>query len=91
MAKRERPAPLSVHATDLDRIWHLGHEDRHGAGRSSADPAADLGWWLTGRGDGAGLTSDDGGAAAGSRPGDMEPTPASVTPGGPPDVRELPT
>jgi maleylpyruvate isomerase len=55
MAKRERPQPFSVHAADLDRTWHLGDGGPTVTGR-----AADLGWWLTGRGDGAGLTSDDG-------------------------------
>lgn len=55
MAKRERPQPFSVHATDLDRTWHLGD-----GGPTVTGAAHDLGWWLTGRGDGTGLTSDDG-------------------------------
>ncbi len=29
-------------------------------GATVSGAAADLGWWLTGRGDGEGLTSDDG-------------------------------
>ena len=31
-----------------------------GDGATVSGTAADLGWWLTGRGDGEGLTSDDG-------------------------------
>ena len=46
-----------VHATDLDQRWHCG-EGEDGVTVSGA--AADLGWWLTGRGDGEGLTSNDG-------------------------------
>jgi maleylpyruvate isomerase len=55
MAKRDRPAPFSVHATDLDRTWQLGD-----GGPTVSGPTAELGWWLTGRGDGAALSSDDG-------------------------------
>ena len=55
MAKRERPEPFSVHAADLDRTWHLGD-----GGPTVTGTAVDLGWWLTGRGNGEGLTSDDG-------------------------------
>jgi maleylpyruvate isomerase len=55
MAKRERPAPFSVHAADLGRTWHLGD-----GGPTVTGTAAELGWWLTGRGDGAALSSDDG-------------------------------
>lgn len=55
MAKRQRPAPFSVHAADLDRTWHLGD-----GGPTVTGSASDLAWWLSGRGDGAGLTSDDG-------------------------------
>jgi maleylpyruvate isomerase len=46
-----------VHATDLDQRWHCGEGDE---GATVSGTAADLGWWLTGRGDGEGLTSDDG-------------------------------
>ncbi|HEY0948618.1 maleylpyruvate isomerase family mycothiol-dependent enzyme, partial [Nocardioides sp.] len=42
---------FSVHATDLDRSW-----DDDGTGPAVAGTAADLGWWLTGRGRGEGLT-----------------------------------
>ena len=59
-AARRQPEPFTARATDLDVAWHLG-------GASSADPgptvtgtAADLGWWLTGRGEGTGLQCDRG-------------------------------
>lgn len=55
MATREPSAPLTMHATDVDRTWRLG-DDRP----TVTGAAADLGWWLTGRGGGADLTSDDG-------------------------------
>jgi maleylpyruvate isomerase len=44
-----------VRASDLDRTWAFG-----GGGPTVSGTGADLGWWLTGRGDGAGLTSDSG-------------------------------
>ncbi|CAI9415083.1 maleylpyruvate isomerase family mycothiol-dependent enzyme [Nocardioides sp. T2.26MG-1] len=47
-------AGLTAYATDLGRTWNLG------AGPTVSGTAADLGWWLTGRGDGEGLTSDSG-------------------------------
>ncbi len=55
MALRELEDPFTVHATDQDRTWHLGE-----GGPTITGTAADLGWWLTGRGDGAGLSSDNG-------------------------------
>ena len=55
MAKRERPAPFSVRALDIGRTWHLGN-----GGPTVSGAAAELGWWLTGRGEGTGLSSDDG-------------------------------
>jgi maleylpyruvate isomerase len=55
MAERKRPAPFSVHALDLGRTWHLGN-----GGPTVSGTAAELGWWLTGRGDGAALSSDNG-------------------------------
>ncbi len=58
MALREFEKPFTVHATDLDRTWHLGREGE--AGPAISATAADLGWWLTGRGNGAGLSSDNG-------------------------------
>lgn len=45
-----------VHATDLDRTWEYGE-----GGPTVRGTAADLAWWLTGRGTGAGLTGDSGG------------------------------
>jgi maleylpyruvate isomerase len=57
MSKRDRPRPFSVYAVDLDQTWHCG--DGEGGPTVSGD-GAELGWWLSGRGDGQGLTSDDG-------------------------------
>lgn len=48
--------PFRVHATDAGRTWDVGGV----AGPLVSGTAADLGWWLTGRGTGEGLTSDDG-------------------------------
>ncbi len=48
--------PFSVHATDLDRTWDVGPS----GGAVVAGRGADLGWWLSGRGDGDGLTPDGG-------------------------------
>jgi maleylpyruvate isomerase len=42
-------------ATDLDRTWRYGE-----GGPTVTGTGADLGWWLTGRGSGEGLTSDSG-------------------------------
>jgi maleylpyruvate isomerase len=55
IAKRYPDAPLAVHATDVERTWRLAD-----GGPTVSGTAADLGWWLTGRGDGERLTSDDG-------------------------------
>ncbi len=55
MARRDADASFSVHASDLDRTWHFGD-----GGPTVTGSAVDLGWWLTGRGDGDGLSSDDG-------------------------------
>jgi maleylpyruvate isomerase len=44
-----------VRATDLDRTWRYGE-----GGPTVSGTGADLGWWLTGRGGGEGLTSDSG-------------------------------
>jgi maleylpyruvate isomerase len=47
--------PFQLRATDLGRDWSVG-----GAGGPTvAGPGAELGWWLTGRGAGDGLTCDD--------------------------------
>lgn len=55
MALRELEEPFTVHAVDQDRRWHLGE-----GGPTITGTVADLGWWLTGRGDGDGLSSDNG-------------------------------
>lgn len=44
-----------AHAADLDRSWPLGN-----GGPTVTGTAADLAWWLTGRGNGEHLTSNDG-------------------------------
>jgi maleylpyruvate isomerase len=50
--------PFRVRATDIGRDWPVGPG---GAGGPTVmGSGADLGWWLTGRGDGAGLTCDAG-------------------------------
>ena len=48
-------APFVAHATDLDRTWQFGTGGPTVSGTGSA-----LAWWVTGRGTGDGLTSDDG-------------------------------
>jgi maleylpyruvate isomerase len=48
--------PFRVRATDLGREWEVGDGD----GPTVLGTGADLGWWLTGRGDGEGLSSDAG-------------------------------
>lgn len=48
--------PFTAHASDLDRTWTVG-----GAGGPTVTgTGADLGWWLCGRGEGGGLSSDAG-------------------------------
>lgn len=48
--------PFTVRAVDLDREWAVG-----GSGETFVSgPGADLGWWLTGRGDAGGLSVDGG-------------------------------
>ena len=47
--------PFTARPTDLDRAWTYGEGGPVVAGR-----AADLAWWLTGRGAGDGLTCDGG-------------------------------
>lgn len=46
---------VTVRASDLDRTWTIG-----GGGPVVSGRAADLAWWLTGRGDGAALDSEGG-------------------------------
>lgn len=57
MTKRPYPAPFDARPTDLDRTWHYGDG---GGGPAVTGTSAAIGWWLTGRGDGEGLTSDTG-------------------------------
>jgi maleylpyruvate isomerase len=56
MTKREWSRPFTASPTDLDGTWTYGEGD----GPTVSGTAADLGWWLTGRGDGEGLTSGRG-------------------------------
>jgi maleylpyruvate isomerase len=54
---RAGAGPFVVHATDLSRDWVVG-----GPGGPTVMGRGDaLGWWLTGRGAGEGLSSDSGG------------------------------
>jgi maleylpyruvate isomerase len=48
-------APFAAHAVDLERTWQFGSGGPTVSGSGSA-----LAWWVTGRGTGDGLTSDDG-------------------------------
>jgi maleylpyruvate isomerase len=47
--------PFVAHAVDLDRSWQFG-----AGGPTVSGPGSALAWWVTGRGTGDGLTSDDG-------------------------------
>ena len=61
MTKRPYPAPFSVRPTDLDRTWRYGDGEKDGdGGPAVSGTSAALGWWLTGRGTGEGLESDNG-------------------------------
>jgi maleylpyruvate isomerase len=55
MTKRHFPQAFTARPTDLDRTWHYGDGED---GPTVSGTSADLGWWLTGRGAGEGLTSD---------------------------------
>lgn len=58
MASRDlTEAGFTAYATDLDRTWAYGDAS---SGPTVSGTAADLGWWLTGRGSGEGLTSGHG-------------------------------
>ncbi len=50
-------ASQEARATDLDGTWRYGEGD---GGPVITGTASALGWWLTGRGSGEGLTSDTG-------------------------------
>lgn len=56
MTKREWPDPFTARATDVRDEWSFGT----GEGPTVTGPASLLGWWLTGRGTGEGLTCDQG-------------------------------
>ena len=45
--------PFQLRATDLGRDWSVGGD----GGPTVMGAGADLGWWLTGRGDGEGLSA----------------------------------
>ena len=60
MTKRPYPAPFTVRPTDLGRTWHYGEGDAGSTGPVVTGSAAAIGWWLTGRGSGEGLTTDTG-------------------------------
>jgi maleylpyruvate isomerase len=61
MAKRGAwTEPFRVRPTDVAGTWAFGE-----GGPTVTGTAADLGWWLTGRGSGEGLTSDSGGELPG--------------------------
>lgn len=57
MRKREWPTPFRVLARDLARTWEFGEGE---GGPVVSGDSRDLGWWLTGRGDGHELTCDQG-------------------------------
>jgi maleylpyruvate isomerase len=56
MTRRDWPEPFRVTPTDVEGTWNYGE----GEGPTVSGTAADLGWWLTGRGSGEGVTSDSG-------------------------------
>jgi maleylpyruvate isomerase len=58
MTGRPFPAPFRVLARDLARTWEFGEAGGADDGPSISGDSRDLGWWLTGRGDGGSLTSD---------------------------------
>lgn len=57
-AGRDEPSGFRVHAVDLDRTRDLG--DLASGAPTVSGTAADLGWWLSGRGEGEGLIVDRG-------------------------------
>ena len=57
MTKRPYPAPFAARPSELDNTWHYGDGD---GGPVVTGTSAAIGWWLTGRGDGEGITTDSG-------------------------------
>jgi maleylpyruvate isomerase len=55
VARADASSPFTAHAVDADRTFQRGE-----GGPRVSGSAADLGWWLTGRGTGEGLTSEGG-------------------------------
>jgi maleylpyruvate isomerase len=55
-ADQSGAGPFTAHATDLERSWEVGGP----GGATVTGTGADLGWWLTGRGEGGGLSSEAG-------------------------------
>jgi maleylpyruvate isomerase len=59
MTRRPYPSPFVVRPTDLDHTWRYGPSREHGdGGPVVTGTSAALGWWLTGRGTGEGLSTD---------------------------------
>ncbi|HLN75823.1 MAG TPA: maleylpyruvate isomerase family mycothiol-dependent enzyme [Nocardioidaceae bacterium] len=54
VADRADGPAMVLRATDTGNVWKLGQ----GQGPTIEGPACDLAWWVIGRGDGSGLTSD---------------------------------
>lgn len=52
--------PCTLHAHDLGRTWAAGEGDSVSPGPTVSGSAADLAWWLSGRGGGDGLDTDSG-------------------------------
>lgn len=63
LTKVETPQPFTVRPDDLDGTWHYGTGGEDGGkdgGPVVTGTSAAIGWWLTGRGAGEGLTSSTG-------------------------------
>ena len=55
VGRADASGPFTAYVVDADRTFQQGE-----GGPRVSGSAADLGWWLTGRGDGEGLTSEGG-------------------------------
>lgn len=55
LADRADGPAMVLRATDTGNVWKFGVQ---GQGPTIEGPACDLAWWVIGRGDGSGLTSD---------------------------------